>query len=779
MNVAQKLNKIQIILKQMESLKSVNESEYLSNEISQLSNRISDNVFRIAVVGEFSSGKSTFINALIGKDILSHARQETTATITYIQNVQENDHRRGTGLVAFRDGRTKELDHFEDIKTYTTAQSDGKVAETISSVTLFVHFLGVDEPVLLVDTPGLNGTAEHHREITLEEIKKAHACFYLLDSKGITESDRSLIRLLSDYQNSFLFLQNSIDMLDISEGDTPEKKIERDEEDIQKYFINQGINLHHKVLGISALKALASRDTSIKKLYSDEFAKEITESDRPRLYQESRFSQLEQYIEDLITTGKYKEVIIDSVFKRLRVLLEGLLGKLDEEQQLNQAMREHDEDTKRIQAAQDILQKIQNTQEDRERRISNFVKSLSADQRRMLENEIKSQLQKLYESICDQIDCEIPNYQSYLDFSKTHGKGISAYFSQLIEKQLKDKYTQEFIGDANLLLHHIYEKTIARVEAYTSRKSVPVDIHFIIDSPTEVFEMEDNETMNAIEDTQRRIQRSKKKLETLRTEINEIEVRKKTARQAEQVAQSAYDSCKRAKKSELAALGSRPSAKEWTTYHYEDDPRDGFFGKIADFFNTRQKKVPDYHYDDSEGERWVLNNSGIHRKYAGRERELYSNLEDTIGIRESLEADIRQKQAQCRNCESDISSYQAQMRKLREIYDNEVKLSQGKFCERQKGLVKTSIEDRLLNISNPTSTITYYIEYLRGIFERYESIIIQKGIEAFHKNVAEQIASLKSMIDQHEDDLAKRYQSNKDECAIIQSIFDEIEKISI
>ena len=217
-----------------------------------------------------------------------------------------------------------------------------------SPTTLFVHFLGVEEPVLLVDTPGLNGTAEHHREITLEEIKKAHACFYLLDSKGITESDRSLIRLLSDYQNSFLFLQNSIDMLDISEGDTPEKKIERDEEDIQKYFINQGINLHHKVLGISALKALASRDTSIKKLYSDEFAKEITESDRPRLYQESRFSQLEQYIEDLITTGKYKEVIIDSVFKRLRVLLEGLLGKLDEEQQLNQAMREHDEDTKRI-----------------------------------------------------------------------------------------------------------------------------------------------------------------------------------------------------------------------------------------------------------------------------------------------------------------------------------------------------------------------------------------------------------------------------------------------
>lgn len=38
--------------------------------------RLKTNTFRLAVVGEFSSGKSTFLNAIIGKDILKHGVQE-------------------------------------------------------------------------------------------------------------------------------------------------------------------------------------------------------------------------------------------------------------------------------------------------------------------------------------------------------------------------------------------------------------------------------------------------------------------------------------------------------------------------------------------------------------------------------------------------------------------------------------------------------------------------------------------------------------------------------
>ena len=99
--------------------------------------------YRITVVGQFSSGKSTFINALIGRDILPHGVSETTATITYIHNVQEDDKRLGTALVVFRDDKTETVsikDNSNALVDYlTTTSAKCNVATDISHVDLYVH----------------------------------------------------------------------------------------------------------------------------------------------------------------------------------------------------------------------------------------------------------------------------------------------------------------------------------------------------------------------------------------------------------------------------------------------------------------------------------------------------------------------------------------------------------------------------------------------------------------------------------------------------------------
>ena len=79
-------------------LKSIAQKALEERIISQdvyddLVSRIHNNEFRITIVGEFSSGKSTLIDALIGKDILPHSTSEPTATLTYIHSV-ENGHRK-------------------------------------------------------------------------------------------------------------------------------------------------------------------------------------------------------------------------------------------------------------------------------------------------------------------------------------------------------------------------------------------------------------------------------------------------------------------------------------------------------------------------------------------------------------------------------------------------------------------------------------------------------------------------------------------------------------
>lgn len=57
-----------------------------SESIHRLANPFLKGFFTLAIVGKMSSGKSTFINALIGDNILPTGHFQTTSAITYIQN---------------------------------------------------------------------------------------------------------------------------------------------------------------------------------------------------------------------------------------------------------------------------------------------------------------------------------------------------------------------------------------------------------------------------------------------------------------------------------------------------------------------------------------------------------------------------------------------------------------------------------------------------------------------------------------------------------------------
>ena len=191
-NINSQINKIK-------ELKAVQNSGYLA-ELELLCDRLNDTIFRLVVVGEFSSGKSTFINAIIGKDVLKHAATETTATVTYIYNVSADDNRLNTCKIEYNDGNMVSLPNLGKLKEYTTVNSEINVAESIRSVSIYVNFLNVEYPILITDTPGLNGIADKHREITLDEIKKAHACIYLLSSNGVKSTDFDFINVLKEKQ---------------------------------------------------------------------------------------------------------------------------------------------------------------------------------------------------------------------------------------------------------------------------------------------------------------------------------------------------------------------------------------------------------------------------------------------------------------------------------------------------------------------------------------------------------------------------------------------------
>ena len=61
-----------------------------SSALNDLMQSVEKGTFSIVVVGQFSSGKSTFLNALMGEKYLPSFTTETTATINFLRSVKES-----------------------------------------------------------------------------------------------------------------------------------------------------------------------------------------------------------------------------------------------------------------------------------------------------------------------------------------------------------------------------------------------------------------------------------------------------------------------------------------------------------------------------------------------------------------------------------------------------------------------------------------------------------------------------------------------------------------
>lgn len=205
-------------LKYIESVKNAflngTDSCEINSRISSIQKKREDTKLYLAVIGEFSSGKSTFINALLGIRLLKEAVTPTTACATYIEC-----HSKILSVkIAFFDGRKfKCTEHsFDDLKFYidkkfsifckdlyqiiTVVTSDQKVARTVSSLKIDVPGDAIPENIVIIDTPGFNpgsSSVDNHQEITKDVVENIADSAIILTSQEQAMS-ATLSRFLKD-----------------------------------------------------------------------------------------------------------------------------------------------------------------------------------------------------------------------------------------------------------------------------------------------------------------------------------------------------------------------------------------------------------------------------------------------------------------------------------------------------------------------------------------------------------------------------------------------------
>lgn len=110
--------------------------------LQRLQNNVREGLFSIVLVGEFSAGKSTFLNALMRKRILPSFTSETTATVNFLRHVNQAPGEGIYGRVYYQDGSTEDiydlsLPALEKVVSTRGDKGERKIATTVEHVDLF------------------------------------------------------------------------------------------------------------------------------------------------------------------------------------------------------------------------------------------------------------------------------------------------------------------------------------------------------------------------------------------------------------------------------------------------------------------------------------------------------------------------------------------------------------------------------------------------------------------------------------------------------------------
>ena len=159
----------------------------------------------IAVVGQFSSGKSTFLNTLLGEEILPTGIIPVTAKVTKIEWAPLL-----LLKIVLNDG-SEILQEISALQNYTDQRTKIK---SVRNLTIF-NSAEILKKVSFSDTPGLNSRSKSDTAETIRELKNADGLFWisLIDNAARASEKDEILALPKELKQNSLFLLSQKDRL--------------------------------------------------------------------------------------------------------------------------------------------------------------------------------------------------------------------------------------------------------------------------------------------------------------------------------------------------------------------------------------------------------------------------------------------------------------------------------------------------------------------------------------------------------------------------------------
>lgn len=293
--------------------------------------------YRVAVLGEFSRGKSSLINALLGSSVLPADVLPSTATINRVT----------FGLdphveIIYKDGKREDIaiDAMESYVTKLTEESQEK-ASTIEEAVVVYPTVICQNHIDIIDTPGLNDS-EDMTFLTKSQLNRIDAAIVTISALSpLSETERLLITSLieSEEIGYLIFAVSFIDRID-------EEDVDRVLEDIRSRISRIADEIAQRYGADSPVTQKANRILRQPELYgiSAKKALKAFETNNNKLLKASCFPDFQKALYRILTTQQN----VNAIYKSLHMML-GMQEKLENWYQRKKTAME--ENAQRVQEA--------------------------------------------------------------------------------------------------------------------------------------------------------------------------------------------------------------------------------------------------------------------------------------------------------------------------------------------------------------------------------------------------------------------------------------------
>lgn len=655
-------------------------------------NNVEKNVFSIVVVGEFSAGKSTFLNAMMHKKASPTFSTETTATVNFLRHVTCAPNGEA-GIVYYREpkGSTEVLKSLDPATIERVVSTRGdkendRVATRVDHVDLFFDSDFLTDGVTLVDSPGLNGTADHHREITEEQICRSSACIFLFNAEQPgSKSNFDFLRELKSRNSNIFFVLNKINTIKTAEGETVEGIVNHIARIYHEQFPEETQIPH--IWPISANEALTARDLNIKSIL-DIWGNERsidTPEERERLEKKSRMKNFEDHLWNYLTNGaRARDQLLSplgSTLKALSAQKEGLKTQIE--------MLEQESGSEELEQQKEILEgKIAELQ-TRRMEASRQLKGQMRETLNDLQNQAKTECDQLQEKIKGELKRkgspeDLQQYSTKLGdkLQREYGR-IAAELDEQLRRELLDMVYTEFMDHA--------EELAEKLDGAGSPVKLGIDPkNFQIESISSGLDL--GEFDKKCEALEKRVEELQEKSEQLKDDFI-------AARANERDLQEAQKWLKQLKENreEFKAAFKIPEVNKTKKTEMVERGRNGIFGKIANVFVGGRLEQVETEETDS-----AAHDAAI------KDRNEILNDKDKV-IREA-EAAVNEAKAQVHETRSEVLDSRQQreairleeaLRELEETRENqakEIKEASSRTLDRLQDELLGKVEDCSYNV---------------------------------------------------------------------------------